>query len=80
MDQRTSLPTQSFAPSSGASIDRLAPYVLSILRIMVALLFLQNFSKGVWNPEDERLFPPKRVGIGWTINFHALLKRIGIIK
>jgi putative oxidoreductase len=42
MDQRTSLPTQSFAPSLAASIDRLAPYVLSILRIMVALLFLQH--------------------------------------
>jgi uncharacterized membrane protein len=40
----------------------------------------RNFNKGVWNPEDERLFPPKRVGIGWTINFHALLKKIGIIK
>jgi hypothetical protein len=40
----------------------------------------KNYNKGVWNPDDERLFPPKRVGIGWTINFHALLKTIGMIK
>jgi hypothetical protein len=40
----------------------------------------KNFNKGVWNPEDPRLFPPKRVGIGWTINFYELLKRLGIKK
>ena len=42
MDQRTALPTRSFVPSRPATIDRLAPYVLSILRIIVALLFLEH--------------------------------------
>jgi hypothetical protein len=40
----------------------------------------KNFNKGVWNPDDSRLFPPKRIGVGWTINFHELLKRPGIKK
>jgi len=39
-----------------------------------------NWYKGMWNAEDSRLFPPKRVGIGWTINFRELLKRIGILS
>ncbi len=36
------LPAQSSAQDSAAMLDRLAPYVLSILRIMVALLFLEH--------------------------------------
>jgi putative oxidoreductase len=35
-------PTQSSARSPAAMLDRLAPYALSILRIMVALLFLEH--------------------------------------
>jgi putative oxidoreductase len=43
MDQAvTSSPGQSAASSLTATLDRLAPYVLSILRIMAALLFLQH--------------------------------------
>jgi uncharacterized membrane protein len=40
----------------------------------------KNWYKGLWNPEDERLFPPKRVGIGWSFNFHALLKKLRILR
>lgn len=40
----------------------------------------KNWHKGIWNPEDDTLFPPKRVGIGWTINFQALLKKAHLIK
>jgi len=29
----------------------------------------KNWNKGVWNAQDHRLFPPKRVGIGWTTIF-----------
>jgi hypothetical protein len=39
MDQGTAT-AQSTAPSLTASLDRWAPQVLSILRIVVALLFL----------------------------------------
>ena len=34
----------------------------------------------LWNPASDELFPPKGFGIGWTINFHALLTSIGFIK
>ncbi|MGO9702729.1 MAG: DUF5808 domain-containing protein [Xanthobacteraceae bacterium] len=40
----------------------------------------KNWTKGVWNAEDRRLFPPKRVGIGWTINFRELLRRLGFVN
>jgi uncharacterized membrane protein len=36
----------------------------------------KNWNKGVWNAQDHRLFPPKRVGIGWTINFRERLETV----
>lgn len=36
--------------------------------------------KTVWNKEDDRLFPPKAFGIGWTINFHAVGRKVGLIS
>jgi uncharacterized membrane protein len=39
-----------------------------------------NWYKGMWNADDRRLFPPKRVGIGWTINFRELLRRLRIVE
>jgi len=35
-----------------------------------------------WNPDDKRIFVPKRWGIGWTVNFAnplSILALIGII-
>ena len=31
----------------------------------------KNWKAGIFyfNPADKRIFPPKRFGIGWTINF-----------
>ena len=40
----------------------------------------QNWYKGMWNAEDHRLFPPKRVGIGWTLNFREVLRRLRVAK
>jgi putative oxidoreductase len=42
MDQISSLPTRGSAGLSVSSLDRLAPYVLSILRIVAALLFIEH--------------------------------------
>jgi uncharacterized membrane protein len=39
----------------------------------------KNWNKAMWNTDDHRLFPPKRVGIGWTINFYELLRRLRIV-
>lgn len=36
--------------------------------------------KTLWNKGDDRLFPPKAFGIGWTINFHAVGRKFGLIK
>lgn len=40
----------------------------------------KNMFKGLWDPEDDRIFPPKYFGIGWTLNFHALLRNCHVIK
>lgn len=31
---------------------------------------------GLWNEKEPRVFPPKQFGIGWSLNFHALVKKI----
>ena len=36
--------------------------------------------RNVWNPDDERVFPPKVFGIGWDVNGHALMRRLGVIR
>mmetsp|Transcript_26605 Transcript_26605/g.106574 ORF Transcript_26605/g.106574 Transcript_26605/m.106574 type:complete len:264 (-) Transcript_26605:174-965(-) len=36
--------------------------------------------KNLWNKEDDRIFPPKYYGIGWSINFHALGRSCGLIS
>lgn len=36
--------------------------------------------KNVWNKKDNHVFPPKYFGIGWDINFHALFRKLGLIK
>lgn len=40
----------------------------------------KNMLKNLWNPEDDRVFPPKYFGIGWDLNFHALFKKSGLVK
>lgn len=41
---------------------------------------IKNLHKEIWNPEDETIFPPKKFGIGWSLNLHAVLKKARIIK
>lgn len=41
---------------------------------------LKNAFKDVWNKDDDRIFPPKHFGIGWTMNFHAVARKAGLIK
>jgi len=35
--------------------------------------------RNYWNPDDERIFPPKVFGIGWDVNGHALMRRFGLV-
>lgn len=40
----------------------------------------QNIFKNIWNRDDDRIFPPKYFGVGWDLNFHALLKKVKLVK
>jgi putative oxidoreductase len=66
MDQGTAPPTRSFVPSRPATIDRLAPYVLSILRIIVALLFLQHGLSKLFGFPSPMTLPPL-----WTMEWFS---------
>jgi uncharacterized membrane protein len=34
----------------------------------------------MWNPNNQRVLTPKAFGWGYTINFYALMRRIGLIR
>ena len=36
---------------------------------------LQRIKETYWNPYDSRIFNPEVFGIGWAVNFYALLER-----
>jgi hypothetical protein len=36
---------------------------------------LERFRKAYWNPDDERLFTDRVIGIGWAVNLAQLLPR-----
>lgn len=40
----------------------------------------KNAFKNLWNADDDRVFPPKHFGFGWSLNFHALLRSTGILN
>ncbi len=33
-----------------------------------------------WNPDDNKVFTPRVFGVGWTINFHRVLRLLGLVK
>jgi putative oxidoreductase len=74
MDQAVTSPSgPSSASSLTATLDRLAPYVLSILRIIAALLFLQHgLSKFFGLPQPHESFPV--FSLDW---FAALIEFVG---
>ena len=40
----------------------------------------QRFKSRAWNPADERIFAPKSFGWGLTVNLHALLRRLRVLR
>ena len=40
----------------------------------------KNMFRNLWNKEDHRIFPPKYFGIGWDLNFHALLSKMKLLE
>jgi hypothetical protein len=41
---------------------------------------LQRLKQGYWNPDSANIFSPEVCGIGWAINFYALLEKMRIIS
>ncbi len=37
---------------------------------------LKRFRDAYWNPDDERIFTDKVVGIGWAVNFSQVVARL----
>ena len=71
MDQTVA--TTSTRSSSTAALDRVAPYMLSILRIMAGLLFLQHgLSKYFGFPQAMEAFP-----VFSMLWFAALIELVG---
>jgi len=40
----------------------------------------QRQFRNLWNPKDSFVFRPESFGIGWGINFHALLRKLKVLK
>ncbi|HWE63316.1 MAG TPA: DUF5808 domain-containing protein [Chloroflexota bacterium] len=40
----------------------------------------QRIRQRAWNPQDRRVFTPKSFGWGYSINFHELARRLGLIR
>jgi hypothetical protein len=40
---------------------------------------LEKFRDAYWNPYESRIFTPEVFGLGWAINFYALLERLKLI-
>ena len=41
---------------------------------------IERFKESYWNPYERRILTPEVFGVGWAINFHALLENVGIIN
>ena len=40
---------------------------------------IERFKESYWNPDESRIFTPDVFGIGWAINFYALLEKLRLI-
>lgn len=41
---------------------------------------LQKLRDRFWNPDDKRIFTPHIWGVGWAVNFFALMEKLRIIS
>jgi hypothetical protein len=41
---------------------------------------LRRLRNAFWNGDDDRIFTPEPFGVGWAVNFHALLYRMRIVS
>lgn len=38
---------------------------------------VERLREAYWNAQDDRIFTDRVLGVGWAINAHALLRRLG---
>jgi putative oxidoreductase len=74
MGQINTTPPQSSAGSLTESLERLAPYVLSIVRIMVALLFLEHGLAKLFVFPQQSTPPPELFSLVW---FSGAIELVG---
>jgi len=41
---------------------------------------IQRLKESCWNPYESRVFTPPVFGLGWAINFYALLENLRVIE
>jgi len=41
---------------------------------------LERLKNAYWNPYDSRILTPTSLGLGWAINFYALLDNLGVFE
>ncbi len=41
---------------------------------------VERVKAAYWNPEEHRVFTPEVFGVGWAINFHAILENLRIMS
>ncbi len=41
---------------------------------------IERFKESCWNPYERRVLTPRVFGVGWAINFYALLENLGFTK
>ena len=41
---------------------------------------IKRLKESYWNPYESRVFTPPAFGLGWAINFYALLENLRIIE
>ncbi len=40
----------------------------------------ERLKRGIWNPQERRVFITKVYGWGYGINLHELARRLGLVK
>lgn len=40
---------------------------------------LERIREGYWNADSSQIFNPQVIGLGWAINFHAILEKMRLV-
>ncbi len=46
----------------------------------VKALSPKNIASRLWSQDDDRVLLPRRFGIGWSVNFRALARRLHLFR